>query len=187
MIPEEKFNPLPGSIADGRLCRLYEESIVELQRYIYVRTGSLEDAEDIAQEVFIRIWKRRAHMDEIATVKEYMFTIARNCVADLFRRKSRANTYVKSYCPVGISYADPVFEKEIRMIRMEAIDRLTERQKTAYLLWLEGFNRMTIADVLEISKNTVDIHLDHSQKRVRAYVGKKIGIRNQKKDFELAA
>jgi FixJ family two-component response regulator len=51
----------------------------------------------------------------------------------------------------------------------------------------KSLDRRTIASVLQISKNTVDIHLDHSQKKVREYVEQKMNIGSDKTNLELAA
>jgi RNA polymerase sigma-70 factor (ECF subfamily) len=66
---------------------LYAKYYERLKRYIAQRIHSVIEAEDLAQEVFIRLWETRAHYEIKESVEAYLFTVARNAIALYLRQK----------------------------------------------------------------------------------------------------
>jgi len=59
------------------LKQAYDRYFESLRGFLYYKTGDIELAEDIVQEVFIKLWEKRANVDP-QTLKSYLFTIANN-------------------------------------------------------------------------------------------------------------
>lgn len=84
---------------DEQLVRDYlkgdEKSLeVLIQRYLkpiygfaYRHTGSVQEAEDIAQEVFVKIWRNLKKFDQEKKFKTWIFTIAKNAIIDFLKKK----------------------------------------------------------------------------------------------------
>ena len=66
----------------GALAREYAPAVYRLA---YARTGSRADAEDVMQEVFLRVVKTRPVFDSGAHAKAWLLRVASNCASDLFR------------------------------------------------------------------------------------------------------
>ena len=66
----------------GALARQYAPAVYRLA---YARTGSRADAEDVMQEVFLRLVKTRPDFDSEAHAKAWLLRVASNCANDLFR------------------------------------------------------------------------------------------------------
>ena len=66
----------------GALARQYAPAVYRLA---YARTGSRADAEDVMQEVFLRLVKTRPAFDSEAHAKAWLLRVASNCASDLFR------------------------------------------------------------------------------------------------------
>ena len=66
---------------------LYAKYHKRLKCYIAQRIHSGSDAEDLTQEVFIRLWETRAHYEIKESVEAYLFTVARNAIAHYLRKK----------------------------------------------------------------------------------------------------
>lgn len=67
---------------------LYERHAKDVYRFALYLSGSIAQAEDIASETFVRVWMARDEI-RIATVKAYLFAIARNLYLQGLRRESR--------------------------------------------------------------------------------------------------
>ncbi len=66
---------------------LYAKYHDRLKHYIAQRIHSGTDAEDLAHEVFIRLWETRAHYEIQESVEAYLFTVAKNAIALYLRKR----------------------------------------------------------------------------------------------------
>jgi len=66
---------------------LYAKYHERLKRYIAQSIHSGTEAEDLAQEVFVRLWETRAHYEIKESVEAYLFTVARNAIALYLRKR----------------------------------------------------------------------------------------------------
>lgn len=66
---------------------MYDQFFDDIYRYVYVKTGNKWDAEDIVSEIFRKSYEKFHQIEEIQNQKAWLFTIARNCVVDHYRKK----------------------------------------------------------------------------------------------------
>ena len=94
----EASSALPPALAaaartgDGRaFAQLAERHRGELEVYCYRMLGSLEDAQDVVQEVLLRAWRKRAGFEGRASFRAWLYRIATNaCLDELDKRPRRA-------------------------------------------------------------------------------------------------
>ncbi|OQP66330.1 hypothetical protein A3860_12565 [Niastella vici] len=131
-----------------------------------------EQAEDITQQVFLKIWEKRHSLVKVENVENYLFIIARNAI---FNQFSRLATQRKN-----IQYVRELFEEELvnseemmirkqeRAILEKAVNQLPTRQQEAYRLSREkGLSYEEIAQVMNISKPTVREYIVNSRHFIR--------------------
>jgi RNA polymerase sigma-70 factor (family 1) len=137
-------------------------------------TESSVVAEEIVQDVFLKIWLKRDTLPGIDHFKAYLFTMARNFVFTALKRIARKEA-IESNTMQGapLFYNDTenqLLNKEYTRILEEAIDRLPMQQKQVYnLIKIEGYKREAAATALQLSPETVKTHLAQAMRTIRAY------------------
>jgi RNA polymerase sigma-70 factor (family 1) len=132
-------------------------------------------AEEVVQDVFLRIWKHKDELPSIENIQGWIFKIARNKALDAFRiqlKDASALRQLDSF--FAISYGSPedeILRKESEVLVARAAETLPEQQANVFKL--SRIHHLTLDEIaaqLEISKETVKKHLSRSLKTVRAYV-----------------
>lgn len=143
----------PSSIRD-EIAQLYETHYGRVSRYIFVRIGSRDEAEDLAGEVFMRaIQSADRYTPTGAPLEAWIFKIAHNIVVDHLRKKSRRPALVEldDALPVvsGGSSPSEIVEKmhEVERLR-EAMEQVSEAQRQ--VLGLRFGAEMTSEEVAKV-------------------------------------
>jgi RNA polymerase sigma-70 factor, ECF subfamily len=143
----------------------YERYFSQVYRYALGAIGNRQDAEDVAAEVFIKAFRGiDGYQDHAKPIAAWLFRIARNEVADHFRR-SRRKLPARSLDAQQIDLAerfDPV-ETGGRLLDLaEALRALPRLQQDAILLRLVGgLSTRETAEVMRMPEGTVRSHLHH--------------------------
>ena len=121
-------------------------------------TKSEEQAKDLAQEIFLKIWLQRHRLTSVISFRAYLFTIARNQIYDALRILQRSPAhqelmdvfYVDSH-----SQPDYIETKELQCQINSAIAQLPERMQEAFRLSrFEGYSHEEICKKMKISRFT---------------------------------
>jgi RNA polymerase sigma-70 factor (family 1) len=123
-----------------------------------------EEAEEIAQEVFVRVWLRRHDLKEELSFSSYIFMIAKNALIDTIRRKQKETIFQDNIKPNTELYSsssnDSMEYKELSTLIDRSIAELPLKRKQIYLLSRdEGLTYKQIAEKLNISIKTVETHM----------------------------
>lgn len=137
-------------------------------------THSPDIAEEMVQDVFLKIWLKRSELTAIQNFEAHLFVMARNVAYDILRRlatQRKAYQQLHKEAPsFGSITNDALVEKANKKVLQEAIDRLSPQQKQVYLLMREeGLKRQEVADLMGIQPNTVKEHMAKALKSIRAY------------------
>ena len=179
----EKFNL---NKVVNELSKDNDSSLEALFNYYYPRLFNfsksflkLEDGiDDILQEVFVKIWRNRKSINNIATFNSYIFTITRNLLLNELR--SRLNNenikeeLRKFSVPSEYSLLEQVEYRDLKEQVDNIVNELPERQKEIFVLSrTEGLSHKEIAEKLKISTKTIEYHITLS---VRFLKGKLKGL-----------
>lgn len=138
--------------------------------------GDQTDHEDIAQQVFIRIWKSAHRYHPTAKFTTWLFKITRNLVFNELRRRKRhpssslddENSHFHLADDRTIAPNEAVLEQELQQAIQKAIDALPELQRMALVLRrYEEMPYEQIADVLEITVPAVKSLLFRARTELR--------------------
>lgn len=125
------------------------------------------DAEEIVQEVFVKIWESRNKIDAYSSFETFLFTIAYNSTMSLLRKRVREKKYVDHIKAIQIRNAPTLIEEihfnELNEKLQSLLNDLTPRQKEIFHLSREeGLTHDEIARKLNISVNTVKKHMNNT-------------------------
>ena len=157
--------------AFGKLFEHYRDRIYGVA---FRLSHSTTIAEEIVEDVFLKIWLKRADLMEIQNFSAYLFTITRNDVFKVLKQIAR------NYQIVVLNDNDPflsdnnsedyIMQKEYSSLLQEAINRLPKQQKQVYTLIKEqGLKREETADFLHLQPETVKFHLAQAMKNIRSF------------------
>lgn len=138
---------------------------------------SREEANDIVQEIFIRIWESRNFVNPDLSFSSFLYTMARNRILNYFRDVD-IDEKVKSILAQRIPIEENRIETDLiyteyQKILKEAIEALSpQRKKIFNMSREENMSHKEIAAQLGISVNTVQEHISESLRFIKNYFSK---------------
>ena len=147
----------------------------EIFNYLVFKLNNIELAEDLLQDVFIKLWENRTNIDDKLSLKSYLYKIAKNLALNHLRHQKIVNDYAKSltfHTKVNPNNPQLIFEdKELRNHLLSAINKLPAKARIIFLLSkVDGLTYKEIAERLNISKKTVETQIVRSLKSIRKYM-----------------
>ena len=141
-----------------------------LVNFIYRSVHDLSTAEDLAQIVFVKLWRNAPHYRPEAKFSTYLFTIARSVVIGEYRRRKRKPADATDPADIHVSHSD---EPARRIAEMEeafaaAILELPENQRTALLLLKQQeLSYEEIAAAMDASVTSVKTWIFRGRQKLR--------------------
>lgn len=156
----------------------FEEQIDALQnklfRFASSYMGNYEDAKDIVQETFIKLWDNKSSFLNKSAIPAWCFKVAKNKSLD--RLKSHAVSK-KSTLESAVNFENPsnpekeMETKDNNRIIYQLIDSLPEKQRKVFELRdLQGLSYQEISDYLEFSVSDVKITLYRARQEMRKHL-----------------
>lgn len=158
--------------------QLIEDSYMNYHRsvylYIYYKIGNKEEAEDLSQDVFVRLMDYD-RMLCAETIKFFIFTIARNLLNDYLRhyyKKQEVTSYMYEHT---VTHSDDtenqIIANDLAACEKYKLSLLPPQRRTIYAM--SRFGDKSISDIsreLNLSCRTVENHLFISRKEVRTFI-----------------
>lgn len=122
-------------------------------------TGSEADAEDITQDVFIKVWENHHKVDPEKNIKSLLYLIARHSAIKHFDKRKARDNYSTQTTADEIDFEssyDIVVAKETALLKEAALSRMPQLRRRIYIMYVEeGLSAEEIAKRLDIKKETV--------------------------------
>jgi len=143
--------------------RLYHFSI----RYL----KSVEDAEEIVQDVFLKIWINRAELSAQKSFESYLFTITKNGILNTIRKSKSEQVYqnyVKLHPQKNVLLDDELDFNELEIAYKKVVDKLSPRRREIFILSRDqSLSNAEIAVKMNISLKTVENQMTSALSEIR--------------------
>lgn len=154
---EREYNICVEDYADG------------VYRFILKNMQHPEDAQDVVQSAFEKMWKHRGEV-KIATAKSYLFTVAYNQMIDHFRKNKRMVVVEQFDEASKVGEVGPI---SVKRELDEALQQLTPLQKSLILLKdYEGYSYEEIGKITALNASQVKVYLHRARLQLKEYLGK---------------
>lgn len=161
---------------------LYERYCRRLHGFVLRYIKQKEDAEEIVQEVFVKIWESRNKIDAYSSFESFLFTVAYNTTISLLRKRTNEKKYLEHIKSLQQPSNSPDLIDEIHFNELNdrvqsLLNELTPRQKEIFQLSREeGLTQAEIAKKLDISVNTVKKHMGNTLAFLKSQIDSSLTI-----------
>lgn len=150
---------------ESRIVVIYNDHYLDVYRFLVCFSGDSNNAEDMTQEVFIRVLKNLRNFNGGPHLKTWIFSIAKHVAIDHYRKKRFVSVFKEGFFK-KMESNDKNPDEELEMIEMkrfvhEAISKLKPHYRAVVIL--RGINELSIRETSEVlkcseSKVKVDYH-----------------------------
>lgn len=137
---------------------LFDKYFDSVRSYLFYRGAGIDEASDLAQDVFLRLWEKQMNVDPDTAI-HLLYKIAGNMFISKYRRNKLEMNYLNSLKTdeTVISPEDELKHKELAINYKKALARLSEKQRTVFLMSrMEGLKYHEIAERLKLSVKAVE-------------------------------
>ena len=161
------FEEATSAVEQRSFEEFFDEEHARLYRALCMVVGSRDEADDVAQEAFLKVWRRWGRVSEMESPSSYLFRIAMNVSRSRYRSAMRALRVAIS-APAADAYA----EIDDRDMVFRALGALTPRQRAAVVLTnLVGYSSEEAGRMLSMKASTVRTLSTRARAELRETVG----------------
>lgn len=140
-------------------------------------TNSPQEAEDLVQDVFVKLWLQRSNLADISNFQAWIYRIIHNQAISGIRRLSLETAILSrlkwEFGESGQSADEALLHKQLQQRMQEAIGKLPPRQKQIYtMIRIDGIKQEEIASRLNLSISTIQNHMTEALRKLRTILGK---------------
>lgn len=161
----------------GAFDQLFRKYSPKLFRFALSLLKSDDDAREIVQETFFRIWNRRQEIAPDKSFKSFVFTISYNLMIDQLRLRLKDQEYrrfLSENFEIGQERLSVTIDYDTLCSQIEqAVEELPDRRKAIFTLSRNaGMSHREIAEKMGVSVKTVENQINLSLKHIRMRLGK---------------
>ncbi|WP_166437271.1 RNA polymerase sigma-70 factor [Niastella caeni] len=150
--------------------RYFQSCFEGLYRYAFTLLKNNDDAKDAVQAVFVKLWEKRASIDEQQSMQSYLYTSVFHYCLNVKRHEKVRTAYIQNHQSIPHVFNDALTSRENVALITEALESLPPQCKLIFLK--SRFEKKKYAEIAE--------ELNLSVKTVEAQIGKALKILREK-------
>ena len=156
--------------------KIFDQYYDGIRNFIYYKTGDIDLADDIVQEVFLKVWNIRTQVKP-ETVKALLYTIAENITKNYFRHQqvvyNFASNYVHEERPEEADY--DLRKEEFHQHLQKTLSEIPEKARLVFLMnRIDGLTYNEIADRLNLSVKAIEKRMSEALGIIKEKINYKI-------------
>ncbi len=167
------FNQVQKQESEIAFSRLFDYCFPDLMRFAFSFIKSRSLAEEIASDVLLNVWKKRAVLQSSNNFKLYLYVSIRNTAFNHLRKKQKHQTISLEDTAIWMKAADTatpediLMTNELRLKIREAVHQLPAKCRLIYKLIKEdGMKYKEAASLLDLSPKTIETQMGIAMKRL---------------------
>lgn len=150
----------------------YDKYSPQLYRKILKMVRLQEIAEELLQDLFLKVWEKRESLDQTQSFQGYLYRIAEHMVIDHFRKSTREARLAREIALNNTELHNPTEDlingKEFQQRISSVLESLPEMQRKVFTMCrMEGKTHDQISEQLGISKATINTHMTRAGKTIK--------------------
>ena len=167
--------------AEGHFNRLFRKYEKPLYNFSFKVTRSSNQASDIVQDVFLKLWENRSELDSIIDMEAWLHRVAKNKIIDVIRKiaaeRRMRDTLWKNMESHSQNTEFTIRDREYNRLVENAILALPDKRREVYRLKRDaGLNYQEISQKLSISQHTVKNQMSAAIRSIHKYVVGSLGM-----------
>lgn len=148
---------------------IYLENIVVLRYFASKYINDEDIIEDLVQETFIKLWEARKGFTDYCAIRTFLYRVLRNSCLNHIRHCSVKRKYEEylQHNEKYDSFLEQIIESETFDMLFKTFEELSPACRNVYKLSLDGKKHEEIADLLNISINTIKKHKNNANNYMR--------------------
>lgn len=150
---------------------LFTSFYPKIERFLTGFLDSGEEAEDLAQDVFVKLWQNRSSLIHVDNLNAYLYRMAKNRLYDFIEKSRKLHQQPMSVIPdiPAIETLEEIlFADELNELINLAIEKMPPQRKNIFRMSRkEGLSNEEIARQLHISRRTVETHISAALADIR--------------------
>lgn len=150
---------------------LFVLSFPKVKHFITHLIKSESVAEDLAQDVFFKIWTGRESLPAIQYFGAYLYRMAKNAVINQVKSEMVEEKYIHNHLAAQhtqFSIEEDLYAQELELLVQLSVNNMPKQRKLVYeMSRIEGLTNDEIALTLNLSKKTIENHLNLALKEIR--------------------
>lgn len=137
------------------ISKIYEESIEKIYRYVYFRVYDEQDAQDVTEEIYLKLMTQLDKYDGKESIKSWIYQIARTKISDFWREKYKID---ENFLKEVFFFEEPDKNSKAEERAKEILKKLPENYaKVLELRFLKGYSIKECAEELKTSIENVKV------------------------------
>lgn len=164
---------------EGAFDKMYDHYLHSIYRFVLKFVKSQHIAEDLTQEIFIRIWENRGQLGKVKSFRAYLFVTARNHAINFLKKASSNNIVLTEIINNYVSHqgANEMISREYEQWLHNVLESMSPQMRAVFKLCREQDKSYDeVADLLQITRNTVKKHMVRSMRLIKGRLDPDWGI-----------
>jgi len=159
-------------VSKRKFSKLYDQNVEKIYRFVFVKTGTKETAEDLTSQAFLKCWQKFSSGLEVDNPLAYIFKTARHEVADYYRRQAKIKIITASQAPDIASSENSPEQKQVQASDFEAVQASLAELKQDYqnvlvMRYTNGLPIKKISQIMEKSQGAVKVMIHRALKQLK--------------------